>query len=321
MIDLEILYNKIGAPSLSPYIESVSLVDIASGKASTLSVTLCNADGRFTGQWRATKGDSISLSMPPAGSVSFAITRVIVQDRPRLVTWEAESRPAVSKAPKDRGAGSPPPSSGAIVRDKKSWDDGPIRGRRLKDIADRVCRECDLGLRYLAKDNPVIAHCARYNETGFHLLARLCRRFGLDVRASAGSVSIIGLQRSADASPPASMRFSTDKIISLLKVDDVSPSAVASSRLDPRSGKARSAQSGDGDGVVSFFDFDVEISSAVYDAALASSMTAELAVVPTPGVVAGCVLDITGAGLREVVEVRYTRTGDSEQMTLKTKAA
>lgn len=68
-------------------------------------------------------------------------------------------------------------------------------------------------------------------------------------------------------------------------------------------------------------DFDVEIPSAVYDAAAASSMAADLAIVPTAEVVAGSILEIDGLGLREVVEMKYTRTGDAESMTLKTRAA
>lgn len=321
MISFELQYNKKGCPSIAPFVESVELVDVASGKASTLSVTLCDTDGRFSGTWQATKGDSIAVKIPPAGAVSFAIKKITYTARPRLVTWVAEARPSVSKAPSGRGSGSPPPNEGAVVSDKKSWDDGPLVGLTLRAIAQRVCAECGLSLKYCVKGDPVISHCARYNETGFHLIDRLARRFGYAVRASAGALSIVGAKRSEDAAPPASMKFPVDRILSMGKAEVVPPASVASARLDPRSGEDVKFSAGDGDGGVDFLDFDVEIPSAVYDAAAASSMAADLAIVPTAGVVAGSILDIDGLGLREVVEMKYTRTGDAETMTLKTRAS
>lgn len=320
MIDFDVVYNKLDSPSLLPFLESAALVEVTAGKASTLSLSLCNADGRFTGSWQATKGDSISLRMKPAGLMTFAIKKISVQASPRVVVWEGEARPAVSKSPSGRGSGSPPPSSGAIVSDKKSWDE-QVKNKTLKDIAQRVCGECGLRLQYCAKINPKIEYVARYNESGFHLVDRLARRFGLCVRASAGTLSIIGAQRSEDASPPESVSFPVNKIISLAKVDDVKPASVKSARLDPRSGEAVRMSAGDGDGVVDGYDFDLDDAGAIYDASVASSQAAELQIVPTAGIVAGTILSIDGYGLREVTEMRYNRTGDTETMRILTRAA
>lgn len=321
MIDFDVVYNKLDSPSLLPYLESADLVEVTAGRASTLKLSLCNADGRFTGSWQATKGDSIALRMPPAGLMTFAIKKISVQASPRVVTWEAEARPSVSKTPSGRGSGSPPPSSGAIVSDKKSWTDGPLKNKTLKEIAEKVCSECGLSLKYCAKNNPKIGYIARYNETGFHLLSRLASRHGLGVRASAGTVSIIGAQRSEDTSPPASIEFPVNKIISLSRVDDVKPAAVKSARLDPRSDKAVKYSSGDGDGTVIALDFDAESAGDIYNADVASGQAAQMQVIPTVGVVAGSVLNIAGYGLREVTEMRYTRSGDAETMTILTRAA
>ena len=320
MIDFDVVYNKLDSPSLLPFLESAALVEVTAGKASTLSLSLCNADGRFTGSWQATKGDSISLRMKPAGLMTFAIKKISVQASPRVVVWEGEARPAVSKSPSGRGSGSPPPSSGAVVSDKKSWDE-QVKNKTLKDIAQRVCSECGLRLQYCAKTNPKIEYVARYNESGFHLVDRLARRFGLCVRASAGTLSIIGAQRIEDASPPESIAFPVDKIISLAKVDDVKPAAVKSARLDPRSGEAVRMSAGDGDGVVDAYDFDLDDAGAIYDASVASGQAAELQIVPTAGIVAGTILSIDGYGLREVTEMRYNRTGDTETMRILTRAA
>lgn len=321
MISFDVQYNKLNCPSLLPFLESAELVDVTAGKASTLRLSLCNVDGRFSGQWRATKGDSIALKMPPAGAVTFAISRISVQISPRVVVWEAEARPSVSKPPASRGSGSPPPKDGAIVSDKKSWKDGPLKNQTMRQIAQRVCSECGLALKYCAKSDPVFPYVSRHDETGFHLLTRLSRRFGLCVRASAGTLSIIGAQRSDDASPPESIAFSTDKIVSLAAMDAVSPSAVKSARLDPRSGKPVRHSSGNGDGTDIVLDFDADDAGSIYSADLASQKSSQMQIVPTAGIVAGSVLEIEGFGLREVVEMRYNRTGDSESMTILTRAA
>jgi phage protein D len=321
MIDFDVVYNKLDSPSLLPFLESAQLVEVTAGKASTLSLSLCNADGRFTGSWQATRGDSIALRIPPAGLMTFAIRKISVQASPRVVTWEAEARPSVSKSPSGRGSGSPPPKEGAIVSDKKSWNDGPLKNKTLKEIAQRVCSECGLTLKYCAKDNPSIEYVARYEETGFHLLTRLGRRWGLCVRASAGTLSIIGAQRSGDASPPVSIAFPVDKIISLQKVDDVKAAAVKSARLDPRKAADVQYSAGDGEGTDEDLDFDAEGAVQIYDASVASGQAAQMQIVPTAGIVAGSVLNISGYGLREVTEMRYTRTGDTETMVILTRAA
>lgn len=321
MINVDVQYNKLDCPSLRPFIEAIELVDTTAGKASTLKLSLCNINGRFTGRWCATKGDSISLKMPPAGVVTFAISRITVQTSPRVVVWEAEARPSVSKAPADRGGGAPPPKNGAIVSDRLSWKDGPLKGRTLRDIAQRVCNECGLTLKYCARANPKYDYVSRYDETGFHLLTRLARRYGLCVRASAGTLSIIGAQRSDDSSPPESMPFPRDKIVSLASVDEVSPASVRSARLDPRSAAAVEHESGDGDGTITVLPYDADGAASIYSADVASRQAAQLQIVPTAGVVAGSVLNIDGMGLREVTEVRYSRSGDSEAMTITTRAA
>lgn len=320
MIDLEILYNKLDCPSLLPFLESVELVDVAASAPSTLSLTLCNADGRFSGSWAATKGDSISVKIPPAGVVTFAINAISVQISPRMVTWRAQARPAVKRDVPARGAGFPPPKEGALVSEKRSWNNMPLRGDTFQDVAWHVCSECGLELRYIAKSNPVIKHVVRYDETGFHLLTRLARRFGLRVRASAGAVSILGGTSKSDAKPPESYPVGLDRVESLASVDAVEPSKVRSARLSPRDDKTVEFSAGDGDGPAVAVDFDAADPLAIYDGAVANVSAAELSVIPDPRIVAGCIIKIFGE-LREVTEMRYTRTGSDERMTLKTKAS
>ena len=320
MIALDVLYNRLDSPSLLPWIESVTLTERRSGRASTLTVSLCNSDGRFLGQWRATKGDSLALSVPPAAPDIYAIKKISVRRSPAVVTWEAEGRPATSKAPKDRGRGTPPPSSGALVEDKKSWDTA-LEGVTLRALAEKVCAECGLSLKYCAKKNPKISYVARYNETGFHLLDRYCRMYAMTLRATAGAVTITATQARQDKSPPASVRIPMDSVEELASSEDMAARSVRSARLDPRSANAVRYSSGDGDGTDMDLPYDANAAADIYAAAVAGAKSATVDIVPRAGIVAGSVVNIDGVGLREVLEMRYTRTGDSERMTLTVRPA
>ena len=320
MIAFDLLYNRLPSPSLGPWVESVSLVDRVSSRASTLSVTLCNADGRFLGPWRATNGDSLALSMPPAAPDVYSITKITAGRAPSVVTWEAEGRPATTSAPSGRGNGTPPPSSGAFVSVKKSWEE-PLRGVDLRAVAVRVCAECGLSLKYVAKSNPKIAHVARYNETGFHLLDRLCRRFALTLRATSGAVTILPLQAVNEPSPAATVAVPGDGLITYSASDTIAARSVRSARLDPRSARPVRMQSGDGDGTDIDLDYDADAASELYAASVASAAVAVVDIVPLAGIVAGSIVDIPGLGLREVTEMRYNRTGDTERMSITVRAA
>ena len=319
MIPLDVLYNRLASPSLRAWVESVSLVERRDGRASTLTVSLCNADGRFIGPWRATKGDSLSLSRPPAAPDVYAIKKISVRRSPAVVTWEAEGRPATTKAPSDRGRGTPPPSSGAFVEDKKSWD-SPVENIRLRDLAARVCAECGLALKYVAKKNPAIKYIARYNETGFHLLDRYCRMFSLTLRATAGSVTILAVQSREDKSPPKSVALAMDGVEELSESQDMAARSVRSARLDPRSAQPVRYSAGDGDGTDIDVRYDAQAAADIYAAAVAAARVAVVDIVPRVDIVAGSVVDIAGLGLREVTEMRYTRTGDAERMSITVKS-
>lgn len=315
MIPLDVLYNRLSSPSLRAWVESVSLVERRDGRASTLTVSLCNADGRFLGPWRATKGDSLSLSRPPAAPDVYAIKKISVRRSPAVVTWEAEGRPATTQAPRDRGRGTPPPPSGAFVEDKKSWE-VPVENIRLRELAARVCSECGLSLKYVAKKNPTIKYAARYNETGFHLLDRYCRMFALALRATAGSVTILAVQSREDKSPPKSVALAMDGVEELSESQDMAARSVRSARLDPRSAQPVRFSSGDGDGTDIDVRYDAEAADDIYAASVAAARAAVVDILPRADIVAGSIVDIAGLGLREVTEMRYTRTGDAERMSI-----
>lgn len=319
MIKLDLKYNGLEA-SLMPFVEAVEYIDFMAGKPSELKVTLCNADGRFSSPaWSATCGDSLSLQWGSARPEPLAISGVGVERVPRLVVWSARSLPVTSSAPSGRGGGAPPPSSGALVDARKSWD--TVHRVRLSDVARRVCAECGIALKYLSKNDPVIAQVARYNETGYHLLERLCRRYGLAVRSTSSAVQIISrpATHSADAPVQAAIDLPENRIISLQNVDSLPARSVNSVRRDPRSGAVvrRSVGSGDGAAIGLFYDIE---DSEIYDEAALDAQSSQLSVYPDDRLTAGSLLK-TPYGLRVITEMHYNRTGDAETMELLTRAA
>lgn len=311
MIDIGLKYNALNTTrSLVPFVESVDLTDVRSGRASTLRITLNNADGRFTGDWRGTRGDAIAVDMPPAKTENYAIKTIRIQQSPRVVVWEAEARPATTKTVAGRGS--------AIVSEKKSWDKYR-KNVTLKAVAGEVCSECGLTLKYCAKPNPEFSYVSRYNETGFHLINRLARSYGLDVRATAGELIIMGGVPKTEKSPVKPISVELAQVQSFGVSQEVAASSVQSGRLDPRKAAPVRHSAGDGDGVSDDADYDLDDASAIYDATRASAQSSEVTIIPRAGVVSGCVVQIADFGLREVTQMRYTRTGDAETMTLTTR--
>lgn len=319
MMQVDVLYNRLSA-SLLPFIESIEYVDTSGRSPSALVVTLCNADGRFTGQWACTRGDALSLRFGAATPEPLAITEVSVQHTPRLVTWRASARPATTRAPSGRGGGAPPPSSGALVSDKLSWDSytAPVS---LREVAARVCRECGLELRYAARSNPRILRVSRLRETGYHLLERLCRRYGLAIRATAAQVQIVARPGTADAPAQTPVEIPGGRIIALRSADSLAVARLQAAYRDPYTGSVDRTVYGDGDGEVMSLGYSVEDAAGVYGEAVLDALASELTVYPDAAYVAGALVKIDGVGLRVVTEMRYTRSGDAEAMVLQTRGA
>lgn len=316
MIGLDVLYNALNA-SVLPYVEAIEYVDRMSGGPSELKVSLCNADGRFTTSWRATCGDSISLRWGAARPEPLAISGIGVEHTPRLVIWTAKAIPITTASPAGRGGGTAPPKTGAFVTEKKSWD--TLQNASIRGIAQRVCDECGMSLRFSSKKNPKIPQVARYNETGYHLLERLCRRYGLAIRSTASEVQIVARPASSDAPAQTSVELTLDKVLSLQNLDSLPAKSVKSVRRDPRSGEVVRRSIGDGDGAVISLSYDVE-DSEIYDEAMLDAQATEMSVYPDERFTAGSLIK-TPYGLRVVTEMRYNRTGDSESMVLITRAA
>lgn len=317
MPEFRFKYNELDEVGVLPYLESVALIDRLSGTASELTLSFMDVDSRFsTGLWRATKGDGITCGFAGLKDEYYAIDRITSQNMPAVVTWHATARPRTVKAPKSRGGGYPPPSGGAIINERKSWDSE--RKVAFKKLCKRVCDECGLKLNYMIKENPIISDVARYQESGFDLLQRYCNIYGYAIRATSSEVTILAAARSVAKSvestaQPEVIDVPADSILSMTQSAPMKPSKVVSARLDPRTGNVIRGSAGDGDGAADELNFDALSPAAIYASRLGA--VGAVSVIPNAKYCAGARVRINNS-LYTVKEMRYNRTGDNETMSL-----
>ncbi len=318
MLPVVLSYNRLNA-DLLPLCEAVTLTERLSGKASTLVVSLNNSDGRFTGAWAATKGDSLSISLGAAAPEQYSIDKISVNYWPRVVQWSCSARPRTTSSPSGRGKGSPPPKTGAIIDSKKSWP--TIPAITFRALCAKVCTECGLSLKYTAQKDPNLANVARYNETGWQLITRYAKRYSLGVHGSADTLTITAPKPAESTIPPAAFIVSFFNVETLANAKDMTPQKVVSARFDPRSQKAIKFEAGDGDGQEIDVSFDADDPVAIYSEAVRNKQAEQVSIVPDARAVAGAVVTIGTLGNYEITEMVYTRSGDNERMSIKTRAA
>lgn len=318
MLSLSLKYNRLNA-DLLPLCESISLTERLSGKASTLVVSLNNSDGRFTSVWEATKGDSLSIAFGAAAAEEYSIDKISVSYWPRVVQWSCSARPRTTSSPSGRGSGSPPPKSGAVVDAKKSWPSIP--SITFSALCQKVCAECGLTLKYTAKKDPTLSSVVRFNETGWHLMSRYAKQYGLGIHGSANIITITASKPAESIAPPVAVVVLFDKVETFSRAADMTPQKVVSSRFDPRSQKAITFEAGDGDGAEIDIPFDASDPNALYSEAARSKLAESVTVIPDSRLVAGAVVTLGTIGNYQIIEMNYVRSGDTERMTIKTRAA
>lgn len=318
MLPIKVDYNGVGAELLT-YIESLTMADVLSGEASTLSVTLNNHDGRFTGNWQAVKGDGLNFSLGDAKTRAFAIDKITINTRPATVVWACSARPATSRKPSGGGSGSkPPPPEAATLNTKASW--APIQGITLSGLLARIADDVGMSHKYAADNDPDLGTVARYQESAWRLLTRQARRFGCTVNASADMLTIVNAKRSSAAVTPVpqvAVELGLTDIESLANSDSMAPAKVRTVKIDPALGQidVTDAVSGDGEEVlVPSTGGDSEAILAL-QSALANEV--RLTIFPRE-IVAGAIVE-TPVGRFEVKKVDYSLSATAETMSLTCK--
>lgn len=319
MIELAAKYNRLGA-DISYWIEGMTINEKDGKEASTLEITLCNSDGRFSGAWQAMQGDSVSIQLGQVPPENYSISSIAVSYSPKTVKWQCVARPVTTKAPAGRGSGSPPPAKGALVDSKKSWD--AIASITFSGLLARVCSECGLTPKYCPRKDPTLKNVVRYNESGWHLLDRYARGYGFNVRATADKVQIIApaaKQNNSGQTAQTTITLHNENILRFGAASKLAPAKVQSRRFDPHSAQVVEYSAGDGDGDQIDVTFDADGPESLYDACVMAGLARSIDVIPDARFVAGALISVDGAGTMQISEMRYTRTADSETMQITTK--
>lgn len=314
MIDVKLQYNKL-ACDLMPFCENIQYTDRKSGSASTLNIVLNNADGRFLRNWAATKGDGITLNFGQAGGITFSVDKITTSFKPSVVTWNCSSRPRTTTTINSRGAGTPPPQHGAIVDEKKTRD--TLTNIKFSELLKLIAGECGLKAVYLPKNDPILSYVAQYRESGYDLLTRYAKRYGLELRATATALQIIA--RSGQNLPlQETFELGRDNIKGVAQNAEIVPKNAVFSRFNPKTGELDAASVGDGVGADADINGILDDVNSVYDQINLSSALTGLDIIPTFKAVAGSLIKIENT-IVEVLEMTYNRTGDSETQSLRTR--
>jgi phage protein D len=169
---------------LSPFVRGFSYTDRSRGEADTLSVTLKDADGRFTG--RGAYAGTASWEFAPGARLTAVLTPPHLSGTRPLVlplgTFEVDEDEASGPAPslltvKAQSAvafGSP--ADGFRQRKRTVSYEG---AGSLRAVCAAVAQRHGLALSYLAAADPPLGRADQAAESDAAFLSRLCRRFGL----------------------------------------------------------------------------------------------------------------------------------------------
>ena len=319
MLPIKLAYNNTDA-ELLPFVESLSLSDVLSGEASTLSVVLNNLDGRFSGGWAAVKGDSLGFSLGRAPLRNLTIDKITIVAQPSTVTWSCSAKPITTRRPSGGGSGSkpPPPSAGELTT-RASWS--TRYDLTLSALLKLVAAEAGMASKYAHSADPDLGVVARNNETSWALLTRQAARFGCTVNASADVLTIIGPKRNPSGGAPeqsqSEIEINYSDIERAENSDTVAPAKVRTVKVNPSSAVPEIQDFGDGDGE------EILVNSVGGDPeailALKAAQSKELRITILPREIVAGALVKTPLGSFEVKKVDYSLTPSAESMTLTCK--
>lgn len=181
MNNIKIMYN--GVINLAPLIVSCAISD-AIGEASTAEVELIPSCAYGV---LPSFGDSIGISFitkkGESPETSYTIQEVKDSGGGTL-SWSAVAKPIARKSTGSKGK--QPPTGGAIMSKAKTET---LTFVSFAAYAAQVAKEADMKLLFTAPDK-VISKLARYQETGYYVLSRLCSRYGYFLRVEADRIVI-----------------------------------------------------------------------------------------------------------------------------------
>lgn len=157
---------------LKDYLEQMTYTDIASGSSDTLSVALCNIDGKWLGKWYPKKGKTVSGALVfknwkqpgknlklPCGS--FTLDDIRIRMSPKTAEFSCVSAPAGE--------------SFKIRERNKTWRSITIQG-----IAQEICGRYGLKLSYSGPS--ILIETLEQSDNDSAFLMGLCEGNGLAMK-------------------------------------------------------------------------------------------------------------------------------------------
>ena len=199
---VSITYNKKKVTrALSPYIESVSYKDAASGKSDELSIELNNQDLRFSNNWKPVKGSTISSKITLKEwkkenvNEAFNTGKMVVDDLsasypPSIFTIKAVSAPVKSEF--------------KSTKRKKTYKNSTIQA-----IGKKVAKRAGIKLYYDAKKIK-IKKIEQSDQTDADFLFSICEEYGLGMKVYNGKIILYDEENYEKKAPIATI-YRTEK--------------------------------------------------------------------------------------------------------------
>ena len=157
---------------LKDYLESMTYTDVASGSSDTLSVTLCNIDGKWLNRWYPVKGNTIS------GGLVFKDWKKPGEDLKLgcgIFTMDDIKIRMSPKTAELSGVSSPADESFKTRERDKTW-----RGITIEGIAREICSRYGLSLSYSGPS--ILIEALEQSETDSAFLQSLCEGYGFGMK-------------------------------------------------------------------------------------------------------------------------------------------
>lgn len=201
---LKLIYESTDiSEDIAPDLVGFDYTDNESGKADDINITLYNGDGKWSGDWLPTKGDTLKATIIDEQDQNakqlycgtFHIDEIESSGPPSQVKIKAVSVPIDS----------------TIRRDKKTkaWE-----GSKLSEISTAIATEAGLELFFDADTDPSFDRVDQREESNLGFLSRLCEAEAFSLKVSDNKLIVFSQQKFEQSEPVFTIIKGTSSLIS-----------------------------------------------------------------------------------------------------------
>lgn len=169
---------------IAPDLLGFEYTDNESGKTDDINITLYDGDGKWSGPWLPTKGDTIKATIIDEQDTE---TNQLYCGTFHIDEIESSGPPSVFKI-----KGVSVPINSAIRRDKKTkaWEDSA-----LSEIAKSIATEAELELFFDVDTDPTFDRVDQREESNLAFLSRLCENEAYSLKISDNQLIVFSQQK------------------------------------------------------------------------------------------------------------------------------